>query len=76
MAPGKRTTKIQGKKMFRYEVMWESHENFSPWMFNAWQEEKKATTVQELHRKLAAVTRKLDGWGRTISPYQFVQRHL
>ena len=52
--------------MFRYEVMWESHEDFSPWMFNAWQEEEKATTVQELQRKLTAVTRKLDSWGRTI----------
>lgn len=52
--------------MFRYEVMWESHENFIPWMSNAWQEEEKAMTMCELQRKLAAVTRKLDGWGRTI----------
>jgi hypothetical protein len=51
--------------MFRYEVMWESHENFKPWMANAWQEEGKAKTVQDLHRELAAVTSKLDGWGST-----------
>ena len=54
------------RQMFRYEVIWESHEDFSPWMFNAWKEEEKATTVQELQRKLTAVTRKLDSWGRTI----------
>ena len=32
--------------------MWESHENFTPWMSNAWQEEEKARTVH------------FDGWGR------------
>ena len=56
--------------MFKYEVMWESHEDFSPWMFNAWQEEEKATTVQELQRKLTAVTRKLDSWGDNFRPCQ------
>jgi hypothetical protein len=45
--------------------MWESHEDFTPWMSNAWQEGDKARTAQELHRKLVAVTKKLDGWGRT-----------
>ena len=49
--------------------MWESHENFTPWMSNAWQEEEKARTVQESHRKLMAVLEKarmvhFDGWGR------------
>jgi len=34
-------------------------------MANAWQEEGKAKTVQDLHRKMAAVTSKLDGWGST-----------
>jgi hypothetical protein len=56
--------KRRGKKLFRYEVMWESHENFTLWMSNAWQEEEQAKTMQELHRKLVTVTRKLDGWGR------------
>ena len=61
--------KRRGKKIFKYEVMWESHENFTPWMSNAWQEEEKARTVQESHRKLMAVQEKartvhFDGWGR------------
>ena len=59
-----------GKKMFRYHVMWESHEDFTPWMSNAWQEGDKARTAQELHRKLVAVTKKLDGWGRNVWPCQ------
>ena len=28
--------KKKGKKMFRYEIMWESHEDFFSWMANAW----------------------------------------
>jgi hypothetical protein len=39
-------------------------------MFNAWQEEEKAMTVQELQRKLTAVTRKLDSWGDNFRPCQ------
>ena len=57
--------KKKGKKMFRYEIMWESHEDFFSWMANAWQETGKASTLQELQRKLSDVTNKLDSWGRT-----------
>jgi len=55
----------KGKKMFRYEIMWESHNDFAPWMINTWQEAGKASTLQELQRKLSGVTGRLDEWGRT-----------
>jgi hypothetical protein len=45
--------------------MWESHEEFSTWITDTWQEEGKARTVQELQRKIAIVTSKMEGWGRT-----------
>ena len=57
--------KQRGKKLFRYETMWESHEEFSTWITDTWQEEGKARTVQELQRKIAVVTSKMEGWGRT-----------
>jgi len=45
-----RRRKARGKKMFRYEIMWESHNDFAPWMINTWQEGGKASTLQELQR--------------------------
>jgi hypothetical protein len=30
------------EKKFRYEIMWEGHEDFKPFLADAWQEEGKA----------------------------------
>ena len=42
----------RGKKRFRYEVMWESHAEFSNSLLESWQKEDEATTLQELQSKL------------------------
>jgi hypothetical protein len=44
------------EKIFRYEIMWESHENFVSALDNAWKEHGKATTLVELQEKLVVVT--------------------
>ena len=43
--------KQRGKKLFRYETMWESHEEFSPWITDTWQEEGKAPTCRNCNGK-------------------------
>ena len=57
--------KQKGKKLFKYETMWETHEDFSSWLTETWQGEGKAGAVQELQQKIAVVTSKMEGWGRT-----------
>ena len=57
--------KQKGKKLFKYETMWETHEDFSSWLTETWQGEGKARAVQELQQKIAVVTSKMEGWGRT-----------
>jgi hypothetical protein len=52
--------------LFRYEMMWETHDEFSPMMLQAWQNEGKAETVQELHNKLAAMAKGLSGWVKSV----------
>ena len=54
------------KKLFRYEVMWETHEEFAWSMAHMWQQQEKATTLHGLHDKLMTVAKGLTGWGRTI----------
>lgn len=54
----------KNKKRFHYELMWETHEDFSPWLSELWQGDK-ALTLNELHQKLASTAGRLDNWGRT-----------
>ncbi|KAG2627843.1 hypothetical protein PVAP13_3KG264155 [Panicum virgatum] len=54
------------KKLFRNEVMWETHEEFASSMAHMWQQQEKATTLHGLHDKLVTVAKGLTGWGRTI----------
>ena len=58
--------KQKGKKLFKYETMWETHEDFSSWLTETWQGEGKAGAVQELQQKIAVVTSKMEGWGQTM----------
>ena len=43
--------------------MWESHEDFNPWLGEVWQGDK-ATTLTDLQRKLTSVAGQLEGWSR------------
>jgi hypothetical protein len=43
-------------------MMWESHEEFKPFLDEAWQAGGKATSMVELKEKLGRVSGSLDGW--------------
>jgi hypothetical protein len=52
-------------KIFRYEVMWERHDDFRPFLDEAWRADGKATTMTQLKDKLERVSSSLGSWGRT-----------
>jgi len=56
---------LKGKSRFQYEVMWETHEEFRPWLANVWQGEK-ALTLNDLNRKLSEAAGRLVGWGKQM----------
>src|SRR3954454_18031010 len=56
-----------GDKIFRYEIMWESHNGFTSMLKQAWQGEPGATTLPDIQRKLASLSGALDVWGRRLS---------
>lgn len=47
---------------FRYETIWETHEDFATMIVEEWQS-GAANTVQELHSKLTCASSKLSRWG-------------
>jgi hypothetical protein len=49
---------------FRYEMMWETHSEFTLMMQQVWQDAGAATTAVDLQRKLTDVSNQLQGWGR------------
>ena len=49
--------------IFRYELMWERHDDFQPVLQDAWTRHGKAKTLTELQDKIAAVTSSLQVWG-------------
>jgi hypothetical protein len=51
-------------KTFRYETMWESHENFSTMLANSWTEAGEAFTLHELQLKINSVSTELSAWDR------------
>ena len=51
----------QGKRPFRYELMWERHSDFGNMLAQAWTDQPRAANLEELHRKLGAVSRCLGG---------------
>jgi hypothetical protein len=52
-----------GRKLFRYELMWESHEEFLAMLEQVWKSEGSANTLQKLKQKLLSVSDKLSKWG-------------
>jgi hypothetical protein len=61
-------------RIFRYEVMWEGHENFKPFLEGAWAAEGKASSMGQLQEKLAKVSDSLDRCGRDT--FGSVQREI
>jgi hypothetical protein len=61
-------------KIFRYELMWEKHADFKPFLTSAWEEREKATSMQQLHQKLTDVSGSLEEWGKTT--FGHVQREI
>jgi hypothetical protein len=61
-------------KIFRYELMWEKHADFKPFLSNTWEERGKATSMQQLHQKLTDVSGSLENWGKTT--FGNVQREI
>jgi hypothetical protein len=50
--------------LFRYEVMWESHEGFPEHLAGSWNASEKSQNVAELKSKLQSVSHNLSTWGR------------
>jgi hypothetical protein len=55
-----RQRRITEDKIFRYEIMWESHEELKPHLIDVWQEEGKATSMSQLKDKLTKVSGSLE----------------
>jgi hypothetical protein len=56
-------TRRKEDRIFHYELMWESHEDFVPSLERAWHQLGKATTLGELQEKIKSVTGSLQQWG-------------
>lgn len=52
------------KKQFKYEVMWETHNDFSKMLADSWQGKNVATTLSDLQAKLSDVAGQLGSWER------------
>jgi hypothetical protein len=62
-APEERKKKNRRKKLFRYEMVWETHDNFVNMLAQTWQDAGMACTLQNLHDKLANDAGSLSVWG-------------
>jgi hypothetical protein len=51
-------------KIFRYELMWESHDHFRPFIGDTWTAEGQAMTMGQLQQKLSRVSGSLENWSR------------
>jgi hypothetical protein len=52
--------RIANKKLFRYEILWESHEEFKPMLESLWNT-GRARSVGELHDKLKHTAGAIEG---------------
>ncbi|XP_071676896.1 uncharacterized protein [Lolium perenne] len=59
-----RQVQKQSGKLFRYEVMWESHEGFPEHLADSWNASEKSRNVADLKSKLQSVSHNLSTWGR------------
>lgn len=48
---------------FRYEMMWETHQEFFPMLEKVWKEERSASSVEDIKLKLGRLASALAGWG-------------
>jgi hypothetical protein len=55
---------VTEENFFRYEMMWEAHEKFAPFLEDAWKAEGKVGTMSQLKEKLTHLSGSLEGWGR------------
>jgi len=62
------------KKIFRYEMMWEVHDQFFPMLARTWFDAGEARTVTELQEKLASVSGSLSEW--SVNSFGNVRREL
>jgi hypothetical protein len=61
----RRADNVQKKcHCFRYEVMWEAHEAFTPSLAKSWQKYRATVRVKELQLKLKGVANHLGNWER------------
>ncbi|XP_071677059.1 uncharacterized protein [Lolium perenne] len=69
-----RERRIIEEKIFRYELMWEKHENFRPHLEEVWDAEGQARSMGDLQQKLERVSKSHDSWGRHT--FGHVQREI
>jgi hypothetical protein len=50
--------------IFRYEVMWDSHEGFDPFLKQVWREGGKGTTTRRVRDKLTSLSQNLTSWNK------------
>ena len=48
-----RQRRITEERIFRYEIMWESHDQFKPHLDEVWQEGGRASSMHQLQEKLS-----------------------
>jgi hypothetical protein len=70
----RRERRVTEEKLFRYELMWETHDQFKPFFDDVWKVDGKATTMSQLREKLTRVSGSLDSWGRNT--FRHVQREI
>jgi hypothetical protein len=56
--------RVTEEKIFRYEIMWENHNQFKPFLDDVWQAEGKASNMIQLQAKLTRVLGSLNDWGK------------
>jgi exonuclease III len=61
-----RERRVTEDKIFRYEMMWEKHNQFKPHLDDAWKAEGKAMSMHQLQAKLTRVSGSLDRWRSDI----------
>jgi hypothetical protein len=68
---GERERRKNKRKMFRYEVMWNSHDGFATRLAQSWKDAGTVNTLQELHDKLSSVAGCLGEWGTHTFGYVY-----
>jgi hypothetical protein len=58
--------RARGRRRFRYELMWETHPDFSQMVSQKWQDAGVASTLDGLQRKLTAVVGGCNSWSNSV----------